>query len=92
MWIGVGAMNLPGTPAGQTQGGISGTSFAEAPVVSPRSKLVVETGGAQPTFQTASDTLAPESLDPFGDGPGMILTGTEDRTNTRYLGESLMGD
>jgi anti-sigma factor RsiW len=92
MWLGAGALNMPATPGGEQPSLVTGASFAEAPVVSARSKLVVDTGGTQPTFQTAADTLAPDTFDPYGDGPGMVLTGTEEERRTRYLGESLIGD
>jgi anti-sigma factor RsiW len=53
----------------------------------------VETGGVEQPIAQASDTLAPETFDPFGEGSGFILTGSEDRGRaTRYLGDGLLGD
>jgi anti-sigma factor RsiW len=92
IWVGLG----PAT--GVRQEGVApglqaGHSFAEAPIVSPRVKLLVETGGVEQPMAQASDTLAPETFDPFGEGSGFILTGSEDRGRpTRYLGEELLGD
>ena len=94
MWMGLGALDAT-LPAGETGGSIgAGASFAEMPVVSSRSKLLVETGGAYSSAPEAlSDTLAPEGFDPFGDGPGMILTGSDEpREASRYLGEPLVGE
>ncbi len=93
MWIGVGALRQPAPIGGQAPSLSVGGSFAEAPAVSPRSTLLVETGGAQPGVRAAADTLAPDSFNPFGEGPGMVLTGSEVRDRqTRYLGEPLTGD
>ena len=44
----------------------------EAPVISPESKLLVESGlGGHPVY--AADTLRPSALAPFGDAPEMVL-------------------
>lgn len=93
MWIGAGSLSAPAPGGGQAPSFATGGTYAEIPAVSPRSKLLVETGGMQPGVRTAADTLAPDGLDPFGEGPGMLLTGSEERGRaTRYLGERLMGD
>lgn len=94
MWMGLGAMDTPLT-GGRTPSALSaGSSFAEIPAVSARSKLLVENGGVQPMIRTTSaDTLAPGGLDPFGEGPSMVLTGAEESGRTgRYLGVPLMGE
>jgi len=96
MWMGLGAMNATSPAGGSGVSAVGGTSFTELPVVSPRSKLLVETGGGSAgVHQRAalSDTLAPDGMDPFGDGPGMILTGAEEPEHaSRYLGEPLIGE
>lgn len=92
MWMGLRPVTGP-TPAGVAPGLPTGHSFAEAPIVSPRVKLLVETGGVEQPLVHAADTLAPEVLDPFGDGSSFILTGSEGPGRTeRYLGEGLLGD
>lgn len=92
VWVGLRPATGFG-PAGETPGVPSRQSFTEAPIVSPRVKLLVETGGIEQPIAQASDTLAPEGFDPFGDGSNLILTGSEERGRaTRYLGEGLLGD
>ncbi|MBD3349311.1 MAG: hypothetical protein GF400_08990 [Candidatus Eisenbacteria bacterium] len=94
MWMGLGTLSGPGPGGSGAPGGGATASFAEGPVVSPRTKLLVETGGVTSTPDVAlSDTLAPEGFDPFGEGPGMILTGSEEPgESSRYLGEPLIGE
>ena len=92
VWVGLrpvtGGVSEPAVP-----GLSAGQSLAEAPIVSPRVKLLVETGGIEQPMAQASDTLAPEVFDPFGDGSNLILTGGDERGRpTRYLGEGLLGD
>jgi anti-sigma factor RsiW len=78
MWIGL-------SPAGSVQG-IAGdvgspgvqTRLAQAPVVSPRSKALVESGSTAAEFVYAADTLAPYSFEPPTERPGMMLTTTEE--------------
>ena len=92
MWVGLRPVT-GSRPEGAAPGLSTGHSFAEAPIVSPRIKLLVETGGVEQPIAQASDTLAPETFDPFGEGSGFILTGSEERGRAaRYLGEGLLGD
>lgn len=96
MWMGLWVTEAPLTGGPSLSPGVAGGSYAELPAVSARSKLLVETGGTQPMImRTASaDTLEPEGLDPFGGGPTMILTGSDEEPGRqeRYLGVPLMGE
>jgi anti-sigma factor RsiW len=77
MWIGL-------TPAGSVDGIAEGDSrpvarmsFAGGPVVSPRSKSLVESGSTATEFAYAGDTLAPYSFEPPTDMPELMLASDE---------------
>ncbi len=93
MWMGLGPMQAP-LSGGGSPAVTAGSSYAEVPAVSARSKLLVETGGTQPMMRMASgDTLEPEGFDPFEGGPTMLLTGgDEPGGQERYLGVPLTGE
>jgi hypothetical protein len=77
MWIGL-------SPTGSVDGGVGaptpgyGLGLAEAPVVSPRSKALVESGSTASEFAYAADTLAPYSYEPPTERSEMMLTSSED--------------
>ncbi len=68
---------------------------ASGPVISPRSKLLVQTGAipdaVSETAAFAPDTLAPESFGPPGDNPQLMLTTSRPQAEMeRRLGERLL--
>lgn len=78
MWIGL-------SPTGSVEGiaGDAGSPgvqarLAQAPVVSPRSKALVESGSTAAEFVYAADTLAPYSFEPPTERPTVMLTASED--------------
>jgi len=78
MWLGM-------SPAGSVDGAVvapgassHGVSVAAGPVVSPRSKALVESGTAAAEFAYAADTLAPYSYEPPTERPEMMLTSSDD--------------
>ena len=55
-----------------------GASFADGPVVSPRSKALVESGSTAAEFAYAADTLAPYSFEPPTERSEMMLASSEE--------------
>ena len=78
MWIGL-------SPTGSVDGMVGGArtpdfgaSFADGPVVSPRSKALVESGSTAAEFAYAADTLAPYSFEPPTERSEMMLASSEE--------------
>jgi anti-sigma factor RsiW len=87
----------PTAPGGSSGGppAVTGEGqYAQGPVISPRTKLLVETGGTpERPSEFAADTLGTTTLDPFEKLPGVVLTGAEGHGRVRrLLGEQLLGD
>ncbi|MBD3367018.1 MAG: hypothetical protein GF405_02440 [Candidatus Eisenbacteria bacterium] len=94
LWVGFS----PGTGAPEQDVGHSGrdrVAVSAGPVISPRSKLLVQTGaipdGAGETAAFAPDTLAPDSFGPLGEDPQVMLTTSRPQGGKeRLLGDGLL--
>jgi hypothetical protein len=79
MWIGLSPTgSIDGGAGGTTPGYGYGIGLAEAPVVSPRSKALVESGSTAAEFAYAGDTLAPFSYEPPTERSEMMLASSEE--------------
>jgi anti-sigma factor RsiW len=80
MWVGLSPPgSVDGTVGGPRTPGY-GVSLAEGPVVSPRSKALVESGSAAAEFAYAADTLAPFSYEPPTERSEMMLASSDEET------------
>lgn len=77
MWIGLSPTDSVDRTVGGVQRSAVGAGFAEGPVVSPRSKALVESGYDPGEFAFAADTLAPYSYEPPMERPEMTLAASE---------------
>lgn len=92
VWVGFS----PGAPTpGLVQKDGGHEMVASGPVISPRSKLLVQTGAIPDavgeTAAFAPDTLAPDSFGPLGENPQMMLTTSHPQSGMeRRLGDRLL--
>lgn len=95
MWVGLGPGARLSAPLGVAPSTEHGTAVAEAPVISARSKLLVQTGAtpgydAQAFAVNEPDTLAPRAFDPLDQGPHVVLATSESQVSVeRLLGQRL---
>jgi hypothetical protein len=95
VWLGLAPTQRLAVPPGIVPSLGSGTVVSESPVISARSKLLVQTGAAQgyAAQQYAAnepDTLAPRDFDPLGKGPQIVLATSRTQVGVeRLLGERL---
>jgi len=94
LWVGF-SPGPTSTPQDVVDRGRGAELIASGPVISPRSKLLVQTGAIPDavgeTAAFAPDTLAPDSFGPLGENPQMMLTTSRPRREMdRHLGSGLM--
>jgi anti-sigma factor RsiW len=95
MWVGLGPGARPSAPLGVAPSAERGTAVADLPVISARSKLLVQTGATQgydaQTYATnVPDTLTPRDFDPLDQGPHVVLATSESQVSVeRLLGQRL---
>ena len=95
MWVGLEPGARLSAPPGVAPSAERGPAMAEVPVISARSKLLVQTGAtpgyeAQAYAANEPDTLMPRNFGPLDQGPHVVLATSESQVSVeRLLGQRL---